>query len=84
LDPAPAITGTRPSARSTAMRTTRSRSASVSVAASPVEPIGTMPSMPSAICHSTKSPRAASSTAPSVVKGVMIAVMAPRSGAVIV
>jgi hypothetical protein len=38
LEPAPAITGTRPAARSTVMRTTRSRSASESVTASPVEP----------------------------------------------
>ena len=41
--PAPAITGTRPAARSAQSRTTPRRSSSVMVAASPVEPTGTSP-----------------------------------------
>ena len=51
---APAITGTRPAAASTTVATTRSRSRSSMVWASPVEPQGTRKSMPSAICHSTR------------------------------
>jgi hypothetical protein len=58
LEPVPAITGTRPATRSTEKRITSSRSASESVALSPVVPTATKALMPSAICQSMSRPRA--------------------------
>ncbi len=50
LLPAPATTGTRPAATSTASRTARERSAAVIVTASPVVPTGTSPEVPCSSC----------------------------------
>ena len=46
LEPAPAMTGTLPAAASTATRTTRARSSTVRVTASPVVPMGINPEVP--------------------------------------
>ena len=74
--PVPAMTATRPPATSTAMRTSRSRSAIVRVGASPVVPQGTSPSAPSSTCHAAKSAKAFSSTS-SLANGVASATMEP-------
>src|SRR5262245_9955072 len=76
LDPVPAITGTRPRATRTTSRTTATCSSCVSVAASPVEPHGTRPWMPLAICASTSAASARVSTSPAR-NGVTRAVRAP-------
>ena len=60
----PAITGTRPLACSTHHSTTCLCSSCESVGLSPVVPTGTRPLVPSAICQSTRSRKAFSSTAP--------------------
>ena len=64
--------------RRTTTSTTRRCSACESVAASPVEPHGTRPSTPAAICSSTRSRSARSSTAPSR-NGVTSAVKTPSN-----
>src|SRR5262245_922627 len=76
LDPVPATTGTRPRATRTTSRTTATCSSCVSVAASPVEPHGTRPWMPPAICASTSAASARVSTSPAR-NGVTRAVRAP-------
>ncbi len=77
FDPAPAITGTRPPAASTAISTTRRCSAWLSVGLSPVVPTGTIPSVPWPICQSTKAANASSSTDPSSRMGVIRATSEP-------
>src|SRR3546814_9950238 len=52
-------------------------SSTLSVADSPVVPTATMPSVPSAICHSTSADRLSQSTAPSGNMGVTTATMLP-------
>jgi hypothetical protein len=76
FDPAPAITGTRPSAASMQSSTTRLCSSWTTVGDSPVVPTGTTPLDPSRICQSTKALSAASSMAPSLI-GVTKAGMEP-------
>ena len=78
FEPAPAITGTRPLAWSTHHSTTCSCSLWVSVGLSPVVPTGTRPLVPSAICQSTSSRNAFSSTEP-FLNGVTSAVNDPRN-----
>src|SRR5262249_11409548 len=78
FDPAPATTGTRPSACSTHHSTTCLCSSCESVGLSPVVPTGTSPLVPSLICQSTRSRNAFSSTAP-LRKGVTRAVNDPRT-----
>ena len=56
LLPVPAMTGTRPAARSTVKRMTSLCSASVMVALSPVVPQATSPAMPDSICQSMRRP----------------------------
>src|SRR5438105_15916162 len=70
------MTGTRPRATRTTSRTTATCSSCVSVAASPVEPHGTRPWMPAAICASTSVASARVSISPAR-KGVTRAVRAP-------
>src|SRR5690349_7255102 len=65
LEPAPAMTGTRPFASSTQTSTTLLCSAWLSVGLSPVVPTGTRPCVPSAICQLTRSRKAFSSNVPS-------------------
>src|SRR5215208_168834 len=77
FEPAPAITGTRPPARSTTASTTARCSYGSMVAASPVEPQGTRNWTPSAICQSTSLSRAAPSSSPWAVNGVTSAVPHP-------
>ncbi len=77
LEPAPAITGTRPAATSTQTFTTSRCSRWESVGDSPVVPTGTSPFVPSAICHSTNARKAFSSKRPSEVNGVTSAVKEP-------
>jgi hypothetical protein len=55
FEPVPATTGTRPPAVSTAISMTRLCSSALKVGDSPVVPTGTMPLLPSAICHSISS-----------------------------
>src|SRR5579884_2383638 len=76
LEPVPAMTGTRRRAASTTVRTTAMCSSCVSVADSPVEPQGTSPCTPPAICASTSAASAWWSTAPSR-NGVTSAVRQP-------
>ena len=64
LEPAPAITGTRPLASSTQISITRSCSSWLRVGDLPVVPQGTSPWVPSAICQATRARNAASSTLP--------------------
>ncbi len=58
FEPVPAITGTRFFAAAITVRTTSACSSCDSVADSPVDPHGTSPCTPSAICASTRSVRA--------------------------
>ena len=76
LEPAPAITGTRPAAASITSSTTRSCSAWERVGNSPVVPTGTRPWVPCSMCHSTSAPSAASSIPP-LRKGVIKATIEP-------
>ena len=78
LEPAPAITGTRPAAASITSSTTRSCSAWDNVGDSPVVPTGTRPWVPCATCHSTNDCSAASSIPP-LRNGVIKATMEPRN-----
>src|SRR5690554_6355434 len=64
LEPAPAMTGTRPPDASTASSMTRRCSSWLTVGDSPVVPTGTSPLEPSSICHLTKRTNAFSSMAP--------------------
>src|SRR6267154_2871267 len=77
LEPAPAITGTRPLASSMHHSTTRLCSSWFTVGLSPVVPTGTRPWVPSAICQLTRPRKAASSSEP-FLKGVTKAVNDPR------
>src|ERR1700684_61641 len=77
LEPAPAITGTRPPASSMHHSTTRLCSSWFTVGLSPVVPTGTRPWVPSAICQLTKARKAASSSEP-FLNGVTKAVNEPR------
>src|SRR6476646_3880656 len=77
LEPAPAITGTRPLASSTHHSTTRLCSSWLTVGLSPVVPTGTRPWVPSAICQFTRERKAASSSEP-FLNGVTKAVNEPR------
>src|SRR3979490_1924846 len=77
LEPAPAITGTRPLASSTHHSTTRLCSSWLTVGLSPVVPTGTRPLVPSAICQLTSERKAASSSEP-FLNGVTKAVKEPR------
>src|SRR5258705_5469155 len=77
FEPAPAITGTRPFACSTHHSTTCPCTSCDKVGLSPVVPTGTKPSVPSAICQSTRPRKAFSSSAP-LPKGVTSAVNEPR------
>src|SRR3546814_5644180 len=63
--PVPAMIGTRFFDSLTTRRMTSVCSSTLSVADSPVVPTATMPSVPSAICHSTSADRLSQSTAPS-------------------
>ena len=65
LEPAPAITGTRPSAARTTSSMTVSCSSWLSVGLSPVVPTGTRPDEPSEICQSTIDLSASRSNFPS-------------------
>src|ERR1700759_503627 len=76
LEPAPAITGTRPLACSTQSSITRACSSWLRVGDSPVVPQGTSPWVPSAICQSTRARKASSSTLP-FLNGVTSAVREP-------
>ena len=76
FEPAPAITGTRPSATSITSSTTRSCSSCESVGDSPVVPTGTRPWVPCSMCHSTSDCSAGSSIAP-LRNGVISATMEP-------
>ena len=76
FEPAPAMTGTRPRTVSTTARTTSERSWAVRVTPSPVVPQGTMPSVPSASCHSVSSRSERKSTPPSFI-GVTMATSDP-------
>src|SRR5580692_3083421 len=78
FEPAPAITGTRPSAPSMHHSTTRLCSSWLTVGLSPVVPTGTRPLVPSAICQFT-SPRKAASSSEPFLKGVTRAVKDPRN-----
>src|SRR5580692_8043844 len=78
LEPAPAITGTRPFASSMHHSTTRLCSSWLSVGLSPVVPTGTSPWVPSEICQFTSERKAASSSEP-FLKGVTRAVKDPRN-----
>src|SRR6516225_1984998 len=71
------MTGTRPRACATHHSTTFLCSSCDSVGLSPVVPTGTRPLVPSAICQSTRSRNAFSSTEP-FLKGVTSAVKEPR------
>src|SRR4030081_3623644 len=77
LEPAPAITGTRPFASSMHHSTTRLCSSWLTVGLSPVVPTGTRPWVPSAICQLTNPRKAASSSEP-FLNGVTKAVNEPR------
>src|ERR1700744_25313 len=77
LEPAPAITGTRPLASSIHHSTTRLCPSWLTVGLSPVVPTGTRPWVPSAICQLTSERNAASSTEP-FLNGVTKAVNEPR------
>ena len=77
LEPAPAITGTRPLASSMHHSTTRLCSSWLTVGLSPVVPTGTRPWVPSAICQFT-SPRKAASSSEPFLNGVTKAVNEPR------
>src|ERR1700722_19221924 len=77
LEPAPAITGTRPAASSMHHSTTRLCSSWLTVGLSPVVPTGTRPWVPSAICQLT-SPRNAASSSEPFLNGVTKAVNDPR------
>src|SRR3984885_7138721 len=77
LEPAPAITGTRPAASSMHHSTTRLCSSWVTVGLSPVVPTGTRPWVPSVICQLT-SPRKAASSSEPFLNGVTKAVNDPR------
>src|SRR5689334_25095906 len=76
LEPAPATTGTRPRASSMHHSTTSWCSSCESVGLSPVVPTGTRPLVPSAICQSTRSRNAFSSSEP-LLNGVTSAVNEP-------
>src|SRR6516164_6529415 len=76
LEPVPAITGVRPRAKPITALITSMCSSCVSVADSPVEPQGTRPLMPPAICCSTSFSRAPRSSAP-LRNGVTSAVRQP-------
>src|ERR1700744_5892410 len=76
LEPAPAITGTRPLASSMHHSTPRLCSSWFSVGLSPVVPTGTRPCVPSAICQLTSARKAASSSEP-FLNGVTRAVNEP-------
>src|SRR6201993_1073047 len=76
LEPAPAITGTRPLASSTHHSTTRLCSSWLTVGLSPVVPTGTRPWVPSLICQFTSARKAASSREP-FLNGVTKAVKDP-------
>src|SRR5436190_7180549 len=78
LEPAPATTGTRRRACSVHHSTTRLCSSWDRVGLSPVVPTGTSPLVPSAICQSTRSRKAFSSTDP-LLNGVTSAVNEPRN-----
>src|ERR1700759_5185229 len=78
LDPAPAITGTRPLASSMHHSTTFLCSSWLKVGLSPVVPTGTSPWVPSVICQFTSARNAASSTEP-FLNGVTKAVNDPRN-----
>lgn len=58
LDPAPAMTGTRPATRSTTKRATSSSSSCVIVELSPVVPSGSSASVPASSWKSTRRPSA--------------------------
>jgi len=60
-----------------AMRQTVARSSADRVGFSPVVPHATMPWLPESTCHSTSCRRLGSSSVPSVVNGVTIAVRDP-------
>src|SRR5690606_29570247 len=75
--PVPALTGTRPPMRSTAVRNRTSNSASNSAAASPVEPATTTAWVPPPSCRSISRCQASRSSSPSTSKGVASAVMLP-------
>jgi hypothetical protein len=77
LEPAPAITGTRPAAPATHTSTTRTCSSVLSVTLSPVVPHGTRACEPSATWRSTNVANARSSTLP-LRKGVIRAGIDPR------
>ena len=77
LLPVPAITGTRPATTSITRLMTPRCSSVVSVADSPVVPMGTMPFVPLSRCHSTSRSKAAQSSAPEGVMGVTKATMLP-------
>src|SRR5439155_16198678 len=76
LEPAPAITGTRPLAYSMHHSTSRLYSSWLRVGLSPVVPTGTRPWVPSEICQFTSERNAASSSEP-FLKGVTRAVNDP-------
>ena len=76
LEPAPAITGTRPAAVRMHRSTTRRCSSWERVAVSPVVPTGTRPWTPPEIWRSMRATKASSSTAPSR-KGVTRAGITP-------
>src|SRR6266850_680538 len=78
LEPAPAITGTRPLASSMHHSTTRLCSSWLTVGLSPVVPTGTRPWVPSAICQLTRERKDASSSEP-FLNGVTKAVNDPRN-----
>src|SRR5690242_4958681 len=78
LEPAPAITGTRPLASSMHHSTTFLCSSWLSVGLSPVVPTGTRPLVPSEICQLTRERNAASSSEP-FLNGVTKAVNDPRN-----
>src|SRR6266700_199091 len=78
LEPAPAITGTRPLASSMHHSTTFLCSSCESVGLSPVVPTGTRPLVPSEICQLTSERNAASSSEP-FLNGVTKAVNDPRN-----
>src|SRR5712691_6816863 len=78
LEPAPAITGTRPLASSMHHSTTRLCSSWLTVGLSPVVPTGTSPWVPSVICQFTSERNAASSSEP-FLNGVTKAVNDPRN-----
>src|SRR5438132_12573998 len=78
LEPAPAITGTRPLASPMHHSTTRLCSSWLTVGLSPVVPTGTRPLVPSEICQFTRPRKAASSSEP-FLNGVTKAVNEPRN-----